>query len=897
MRHRRDTLLILICLHLSLCGLHAADITIGPTDRIQDAINDANDGDRIILSQGTYQGVGNRDLDFSFVADKSLTIMSSDPSDGNVVAATIIDCQGSAQETHRAFSFDDGETENIVIDGLTIINGYHNFGGAVRISGATPVIRNCVFSNNFATEGGGAIYCENNGNATLVSCTFSDNITQNSNGGALASIGSDLDITLCLFLTNQSDKDINLGASTPQGGGLFFSDGVSFMDRCEVIDNRGIFGGGIGLNDTANLNITNSLIVGNQSGADNPNGGGGGGGFYLAGESILNATNCTIADNQTFVFGGGGIRSFDLSVITLSNCIVWGNQSQAFQGGNQVFLVDSSLDVSYTDMRRQQPEELGIDDGVDDQSTIDLGQGNLELDPLFANPGDFENEAWRTGYQLTGATPCRNAGSNALIDGFFFDLVGASRVINNVVDMGAFESAAIDGPDLAGPEQFLPLETGSILIPGDRLKLSYEVRNLGNEQTRGAVRVNAYASTDTSLETATDTFLGQGKASVTLKEGQSRNQRIVLTVPAGLVPGNYYLLLLLDAEDDLAETNEVANNLIVSDEAYELRWEFGRPPERTRPVRLTVTNPTSPEVPVAFTLTNGVGTITPDFSTLTLSGTTDRDSLTISTRGRGVTTTIGNILIAQGSLRQINAKTTNLVNGSLSVPNGLVGTLFAANLTEYSIDMAGQPTDSIMLRFLVAQGLEIDTGAGIRQLQAKQWLAGTQPGGVSDEINAAAIRVLQISGDRRSALPGDFEADLLLTGSGDERTPILTTAKIAGAVRNSLWNLSDSANNIFIGQLDNALIFMGVNETYQSIADFQNTAADFVTGEHTIKSVTLTGIDGVFFINNSVLAGSDIGSINFRGDSNGTGLVQFAQSKRGVQRLPNGVTLVDLSQP
>ena len=69
-------------------------------DNIQAAIDDANDGDMIFVSSGTYRGLGNRDIDF---AGKAITLCSTDPSNPNIVAATIIDCQGSADEQHLGF--------------------------------------------------------------------------------------------------------------------------------------------------------------------------------------------------------------------------------------------------------------------------------------------------------------------------------------------------------------------------------------------------------------------------------------------------------------------------------------------------------------------------------------------------------------------------------------------------------------------------------------------------------------------------------------------------------------------------------------------------------------------------------------------------------------------------
>ena len=79
---------------------------------IQDAINAAANGDEVVLSPGTYSGSGNRDLDFG---GKAITVRSTDPNDAGVVAATIIDCGGAAEDRHRAFVFHTFEDANSVV--------------------------------------------------------------------------------------------------------------------------------------------------------------------------------------------------------------------------------------------------------------------------------------------------------------------------------------------------------------------------------------------------------------------------------------------------------------------------------------------------------------------------------------------------------------------------------------------------------------------------------------------------------------------------------------------------------------------------------------------------------------------------------------------------------------
>ncbi|MHC4617340.1 MAG: right-handed parallel beta-helix repeat-containing protein [Planctomycetota bacterium] len=89
-------------------------------DTIQEAIDDAEDFDIVIIAPGTYTGEGNRDLDFE---GKRITVRSTDPTNREIVAGTIIDCNGSWEDPHRGFYFHSGEDANSVLDGLTVING------------------------------------------------------------------------------------------------------------------------------------------------------------------------------------------------------------------------------------------------------------------------------------------------------------------------------------------------------------------------------------------------------------------------------------------------------------------------------------------------------------------------------------------------------------------------------------------------------------------------------------------------------------------------------------------------------------------------------------------------------------------------------------------------------
>ncbi|MBD3237556.1 MAG: hypothetical protein GF330_12690 [Candidatus Eisenbacteria bacterium] len=163
---------------------------------IQDAVDMARDGTRIVLADGTYTGPGNRDID---LLGKQLTIRSQS---GDYRTCTI-DCQGSAQDPHRAFVARSAETAATVIEGLTIRGGYAGepdpSGGAIVCMGAAPTLRECLLMENRAAERGGAVYCGEGATPVLERCIYLGNqaLTE---GGALACDGAVPQIENCCFL-------------------------------------------------------------------------------------------------------------------------------------------------------------------------------------------------------------------------------------------------------------------------------------------------------------------------------------------------------------------------------------------------------------------------------------------------------------------------------------------------------------------------------------------------------------------------------------------------------------------------------------------------------------------------------------------------------------------------
>ena len=79
---------------------------------IQAAIDAAQDGDIVLVADGTYTGDGNRDLNFG---GKAITVRSENGPEG-----CIIDCGGDPNTPHRGFYFDSGEGPDSIVDSVLV---------------------------------------------------------------------------------------------------------------------------------------------------------------------------------------------------------------------------------------------------------------------------------------------------------------------------------------------------------------------------------------------------------------------------------------------------------------------------------------------------------------------------------------------------------------------------------------------------------------------------------------------------------------------------------------------------------------------------------------------------------------------------------------------------------
>jgi len=222
----------------------AAGTFKAPFKTIQNAINKAAANDTIIIGDGTYTGVGNRDIVFN---GKSLTLQSQ-----NGPVRTIVDAAGTAAANHFGFSINTGSpTVNII--GLTIQNGYLSTGGGAGIlsKGFAVNVTNCILRHNIAAKGGSI---DTEGGVTKVVDTI---ITDNN-----AAVGGAVEMNALTTLTRCTVTD---NFATTNGGGVD-NHSASTLDNCVFTRNVASTGGAVAnysvLTTTASTFSGNSALTG-----------------------------------------------------------------------------------------------------------------------------------------------------------------------------------------------------------------------------------------------------------------------------------------------------------------------------------------------------------------------------------------------------------------------------------------------------------------------------------------------------------------------------------------------------------------------------------------------------------------------------------------------------------
>lgn len=408
---------------------------------LQTIINTAFVGDEVWVACGTYLPTTNTDRSISFTMKTGVSIYGSFQGTENTIEERNLTCgpcsvlsgeignKGNADNSYTVV-WNSSMDNTAILDGFVIRDGNddrvptsegNGLGGGMYNHGYSnagfchPTIRNCVFTNNFASFGAGAFnngYDNGNSEPTYINCVFYDNHAYIA-AGAMDSygVGGNSSPTIINTLFYENTSATNVGAMYAWGG--------------------------------------------NTGGNSHP---------------IL--INCVFANNTaTNGYGGAfiadsldedGITTSGSCSIMLKNCIVWNNTATGI--GQQFYIrgTNSQVLATYSNIDVSEQPTPHIISGTQ--------AGNISLDPQFNNILNAIglDGCWMTaddGLQLQQSSPCIDTGDNA--NTYTTDILGNTRIIGGTVDMGTYESEVtltIDAFSLNNLIQFYPNPVSNKLI-------------------------------------------------------------------------------------------------------------------------------------------------------------------------------------------------------------------------------------------------------------------------------------------------------------------------------------------------------------------------------------------------------------------------------------------------
>lgn len=407
----------------------------GEYSSIQSAINDANNGDTIIVSAGIYLE------NISFLG-KAVTVRSADPNDPNVVAATIIDGSNPVDPNiGSVVTFNHNEGPNSVLAGFTIQNGSgqtdptvtwriwtgnNGDGGGALCSGASPTITKNVFKNCTAQYGGGGIFCHKNASPVITHNTFLNNYAVWYGGGVFARLYCSPTISNNTFIQNQCKY---------LGGAVYLADHCYSKvtnNWFEENDSEVLYAGAIYYFVSAAPVIACNFFIANTAQTT-------GSAMNMNANSSGIVINNYFEGNATRTSGGSAIRVSSGGYDLIANNIIVENIGVGLSNES-----GSAPIVKNNNVWGNTVSNYG---GVmGDQTGIN---GNISGDPKIAPQVPELPEPLNafSFYELDYNSPCINAGDNSSVPLWLTsDYDATSRIFNGVVDMGPQEYHSLRVP-------------------------------------------------------------------------------------------------------------------------------------------------------------------------------------------------------------------------------------------------------------------------------------------------------------------------------------------------------------------------------------------------------------------------------------------------------------------
>lgn len=432
------------------------DGTSGTYLTIQGALNDAQDGDEIIVYPGTYYE--NIDL-----LGKEVWLHSAFGPE-----QTIIDGSTGDPSNRSCASFRSSEGPGTIIEGFRLQNGQGTLflnifvGGGAFCLESNPTIRDCEFINN-SSYGGGAIYVRSKG-PTVTGCVFRDNTCQTYGSAIGGALDHPMTISDCLFENNYAataDGTIHLTKTT-------------IIEDCIFRGNQARAGAAVNSpNSGADYIVRRCTFEGNRAHGTH-------GGAIRVHEASATIEECLFVENSA-IQDGGAILTIDGGTTKIRNCTFYRNYAERI-GGTLAFWNGSTPQI-HNNIIVESTQGGGVFCGsafptfvcndawsnaggnyVGDCIDPTGSDGNISADPLFCAPeaGNF---------MLKADSPC--APDNNPECG----LIGAFGV-------GCAATSTPDPDVVGGPR---------LLVGPNPFSGPLEIRMRGTPDTRGELRVEVYS--------------------------------------------------------------------------------------------------------------------------------------------------------------------------------------------------------------------------------------------------------------------------------------------------------------------------------------------------------------------------------------------------------------------
>lgn len=408
-------------------GINNGTSWLNAYTNLQAAVSSSIYGDQIWVATGVYKASTTNNRDTFFVMKNGVDLYGGFSGTESSINQRDIDLNpttlsgdigelGSNIDNTKKLVKMSNISTNLIFDGFRIVSGYDGEGSGAGFyilnNSGTINIRNCVIYNNYAYSTGGGAYVKTS-TVNFNNCDFLYNSSYDYGGGAI-------------YAANVSNSTINIQESrfignTSRSGAVVKFDGINLiMNSVLVSGNSATSGGGIIDISSGLFTLSNSLVVGNVVSSN--------------GQSVLSSyttgANSTNLINVTFCHNRNSSTLTPYreviyranAPINIYNSIIFGNSNadtnKQINSGNNV--VNSIVENGYA-----------------------TGSNNLSSSPSFVSPALLLNapfDATNYDYSLNTNSPAINSGNNIFASAYPFDYVGADRIQQSVVDMGAIES-------------------------------------------------------------------------------------------------------------------------------------------------------------------------------------------------------------------------------------------------------------------------------------------------------------------------------------------------------------------------------------------------------------------------------------------------------------------------